>query len=627
MNLPEFTAFAAVYTHPYGEEHRPLAGFVPYKSGLTPIRFTIAELDILETLANTNNSTDDVILNDTPIHPAFAKSRWMLPLPKNFAEYPLGLDREGYWSIKNDIVWDALQPALRMASQTLQNAQSWPWFEAFIDPRCYEKIPDSELPPEFKNRYYERFKLRPPHITAQDQTRMRQKINFLSTKIQFNLASGLSEGKKGNFVVDEGVTHPATAWQSTICFLSCHLLEPLLQPTNQKITPAERILCHFQIAITILHEFTHALWDNLHSLEHPFVRKFTEPYFEDETMAELGFSMEVGVYGGTNNRFKASRGGKQPGLPPGGIFSSNPFCWRMRNSGATAQPNFNKYSSKWSEDIYFPIPISYFVNLFHPQFWQTYVKQYGYKTIHMGPKTLGSKYSREPFSNKAMKDEYFVYHSDCSRKDLAVSDDMTKDEKVASLLENARRQVSRKVVRAIQDNTNRSDAIEKLGFGSSRHGYSTDQDSDEDSEDSADSNPVAPPETYRYPQFNPGCPNTQYEMIREFLFTNRQQLALDSLYFDMEEHLMIDSGWPTNRLPPRNIWSQLPADYKKGSHPIIRVFDYGTRKMLEDNRFGPPGTIRRSENGWDSESDAESPVSLGDSSSSRSDDSGDPMES
>jgi hypothetical protein len=157
----------------------------------------------------------------------------------------------------------------------------------------------------------------------------------------------------------------------------------------------------------------------------------------------------------------------------------------------------------------------------------------------MGPKTLGSKYSREPFSNKAMKDEYFVYHSDCSRKDLAVSDDMTKDEKVASLLENARRQVSRKVVRAIQDNTNRSDAIEKLGFGSSRHGYSTDQDSDEDSEDSADSNPVAPPETYRYPQFNPGCPNTQYEMIREFLFTNRQQLALDSLYFDMEEHLML----------------------------------------------------------------------------------------
>jgi hypothetical protein len=129
-------------------------------------------------------------------------------------------------------------------------------FEAFIDPRCYKKIPDSELPPEFKNRYYERFKLRPPHITAQDQTRMRQKINFLSTKIQFNLASGLSEGKKGNFVVDEGVTHPATAWQSTICFLSCHLLEPLLQPTNQKITAAERILCHFQIAITLLHEFT-----------------------------------------------------------------------------------------------------------------------------------------------------------------------------------------------------------------------------------------------------------------------------------------------------------------------------------------------------------------------------------
>jgi len=62
---------------------------------------------------------------------------------------------------------------------------------------------------------------------------------------------------------------------------------------------------------------------------------------------------------------------------------------------------------------------------------------------------------------------------------------------------------------------------------------------DDDSMNSGDSNSIGPPQTYRYPQFDPGCSTDQYEQIRDFLFANRQQLALDSLYFDMPEHLIL----------------------------------------------------------------------------------------
>ncbi|KAE9366473.1 hypothetical protein N431DRAFT_548361 [Stipitochalara longipes BDJ] len=641
MDSPEFTTFAKVYTHPSGGGHRAIAGFVPYKSGLTPIPvpsppntnptsdellqirawekyqvtqlkgFTAADLDLLETLAITNGSTDDTILNNTPIHQAFAKPRWMVPLPKHLAQYPLGLDRPGYWHVENNFVWDALQPSLRLASQTLENAHSWPWFEAFIDPRCYERIPNSELPLPHQNRYYERFKLRPPHIAAQDGALMRQKIILLSTRIQFNLASGLFEKKNNDFDLLDGSTDSFSAWQGTTCNLSYQL-----------------------IAFALLHEFTHALWDQMQPLEHPQVQDYHEPYFEDEAMAEVGFSMEVGVFGGTNTPFKAPKRRLPRSLPPAGVFSSSPFSWMWRSAGATNQPYFNLDKPAWNENAYFPIPISYFVTLFHPRFWQTYVKKYGYKSIHMGPKTLGTKYFRGGLTNEAVAEDDYISHPDGAMEDLEISDDMDEDERISSMLENVRRQVSRRVLRACYDKSESRQAIEKLALGSPHHGYVNDQDSDDDSEDSnessedSDDSMIVAPQTYRYRQFDPGCSVEQYASTRDFLFANRQQLALDSLYFDIEEHIMlayinrlgvqmypswwrgfllyciltgelfghreigasptsttltitrIDSGWPTDRLPPRNLWSQVPSGYMKGPYPILRVFDYGTRKML-----------------------------------------------
>ena len=82
-------------------------------------------------------------------------------------------------------------------------------------------------------------------------------MTILSQGIQFNIASVVEDGKtEHHWDATDGVTDERQVWQHTICNISYQLLEPLISPTNEKITPAERAVCQFRIAKTILHEFT-----------------------------------------------------------------------------------------------------------------------------------------------------------------------------------------------------------------------------------------------------------------------------------------------------------------------------------------------------------------------------------
>jgi hypothetical protein len=46
----------------------------------------------------------------------------------------------------------------------------------------------------------------------------------------------------------------------------------------------------------------------------------------------------------------------------------------------------------------------------------------------------------------------------------------------------------------------------------------------------------------------------------------------------------IDEGWPIERLPPRNIYSQLPVTYRKGPLLIIEAFDAATADAMAANK-------------------------------------------
>jgi hypothetical protein len=99
------------------------------RAPLTLLGFTADQLRILETLAITHEASpsDNITLDCLPIHPIFDKQRWMVPLPRHLAQYPLGLGRPGYWNVENYLVWDALKTALQLASQALDNIHTWPW--------------------------------------------------------------------------------------------------------------------------------------------------------------------------------------------------------------------------------------------------------------------------------------------------------------------------------------------------------------------------------------------------------------------------------------------------------------------------------------------------------------------
>jgi hypothetical protein len=124
-----------------------------------------------------------------------------------------------------------------------------------LNTSSYEQIPMHDLPDSDKTGYFERFRLRPPVIADPDRKNVSQKLVMLSQRIQFHLASGW-EGTGPNLSYCSGITHQATAWQGTTCNISFQLLEPLISPIGPYLTPAERVICQFQVAVTILHEFT-----------------------------------------------------------------------------------------------------------------------------------------------------------------------------------------------------------------------------------------------------------------------------------------------------------------------------------------------------------------------------------
>jgi hypothetical protein len=130
-------------------------------------------------------------------------------------------------------------------------------FEALLDTRCYDQILASELPAEHKTVYLERFKLRSPHLTAPSRGYILHKMTILSQGIQFNIASGVEDGRtEHTWDATDGLTDERQVWQHTICNLSYQLLEPLISPMKEKVTLAERAVCQFRIAMTVLHEFT-----------------------------------------------------------------------------------------------------------------------------------------------------------------------------------------------------------------------------------------------------------------------------------------------------------------------------------------------------------------------------------
>lgn len=156
----ELTALARIYGHPVGDFNKILA--YTGKSGLTPIEppprgppyRTIAEELYLQTLEkyqrirsrgfataefhdqgafapwfNSSNVDLATLERDFPIHPIYQQERWSKQAAtRTRPRFRLPGGGLGYWDALNDnIVWEAISPVLRIASQILNNSHSFAW--------------------------------------------------------------------------------------------------------------------------------------------------------------------------------------------------------------------------------------------------------------------------------------------------------------------------------------------------------------------------------------------------------------------------------------------------------------------------------------------------------------------
>ncbi|KAF7909966.1 uncharacterized protein EAF01_003684 [Botrytis porri] len=188
------TPFAGKYGHPRGPGHELLREWLPLKkSGLTPASpsvvdwrnlvsadsqkalesyqrtrfwgFTARELEQIGALADirpgkwhSDSTTGRVDLDTVPLHPIFERQHWEREdvIPLHFPKHPCG-DGNKFWEIKgNDEIWEAIQPALKIATLVLSNIATWQWFDALLN-GIYQKIPDDELPENIRGSDYWRF--------------------------------------------------------------------------------------------------------------------------------------------------------------------------------------------------------------------------------------------------------------------------------------------------------------------------------------------------------------------------------------------------------------------------------------------------------------------------------------
>ncbi|CZT03594.1 uncharacterized protein RCO7_07661 [Rhynchosporium graminicola] len=360
--------------------------------------FSAAELQVSESLAPYHDPADKKLLNSAtstnftwPIHPVFARPRWQEKLPKHQALFPLGNGRPGFWQVDHLAVWRILEPALRLATQFLNVSTAWSWWDTLLAGE-YSQIPVKEYPKDYD--YTERgmrYRLTPrsPQTIHQDRIDVNRILMDLSKKVSFHLCSGdinmdTGDRKQHNTTGLTEFCHHG----NTIVWFSFENLEPLL---NDQITAAERMMCNFKNATILLHELTHAFWWEI--WEKKSVRPGSpgkplakEPYIGADFFAELGFSMEMHVFGGITAGFEFN----QPATANSKGTTIN--TWNAKDFIVLAEYPIltHRKADDWKHQIYFPVPLRHYFNVNDPNFWTTRVQSLGGKAAHLGPKKVGS---------------------------------------------------------------------------------------------------------------------------------------------------------------------------------------------------------------------------------------------
>ncbi|KAM0159349.1 hypothetical protein ACHAPG_003601 [Botrytis cinerea] len=313
----------------------------------------------------------------------------------------------GSWNSRNEYVWEALRPILTIANQYLLSSHMLPWFDALlISPR--RPVPPERNLLDVPDLQY--FSPRHPAYNIEDTKRARDKIlsDVLLDKYDI-LFSFFEPGKNPytgeidtdadeNMYPDQNTLAFADIrWskrnsgddKETLCYnivlmLNVDFVTPLI--VDKYLNHAERYAISWRIAVVIVHELVHAieLVRNYPSRE---VKMITppasiEPYFEDEALAELGYSYENAVNGGYIET-----------MLNGTIWKNRPLGYWLVTPWPTMEMILTYTSSIENPQLdgdpqppnykyLHPIPVTVYEDVQSISFWEHAVRPYGQKILY-----------------------------------------------------------------------------------------------------------------------------------------------------------------------------------------------------------------------------------------------------
>ncbi|KFX90593.1 hypothetical protein V490_06381 [Pseudogymnoascus sp. VKM F-3557] len=264
--------------------------------------FDSNQLQSIDALPALINEEAPLLKLDNPIHPIFALRHWRSreTMPANRAFWRIGNGRPGYWEAQNPLVWEILEPILKLASQFLINSHISHWWDTLLHGE--RRV--------FTSTYLDGLRTihrRPVETFYANRAQVRRKLVDTSGLISFAIDSGLvntftglgpSQDDPQN--IDE-YYHAFTVKRDILGLdpvevtLAQHLFKPFLR---QNMTQAEKLGLQFLIASTLVHEIAHAIGDLYRRENSDFEGGFPweELFFEDEALAEYGYSLTMALF-------------------------------------------------------------------------------------------------------------------------------------------------------------------------------------------------------------------------------------------------------------------------------------------------------------------------------------------
>ncbi|KAJ8059594.1 hypothetical protein OCU04_011249 [Sclerotinia nivalis] len=358
----------------------------------------LADMDVL-----TDRRLKDSTL-DNPIMPLIRMERWELrPDQPDFTRncmYPLMIDgqQHGDWSMHNPLVYEKMKPVLQLATRTIMSMYTLPWFAALIfgkrvpiNParvRPHDELPDhtvSFLP--YNTTHYDEVRARMIQVFHDLEHVWNLKCGFMAPggdprgpeypldaddKIEADVY-GLTVTNYAYMMYDRNVNR---SWKVYI-FLNYTQLDSLFR---NDLTTTERKTVEWASAVTLVHEIIHAINFVCPRIDGSRVQNPDDenpPWFYDkEALAEVGYSFEAALNGGTVRAFI-----DKPGMPYGHWFQTVwPTVEGQRLCGSKSLTLTKPDPFTYQEE--FPIPVSFYEDIQQKNFWEFVVHRFGHKLFH-----------------------------------------------------------------------------------------------------------------------------------------------------------------------------------------------------------------------------------------------------